>query len=87
MKVTKNNILVEEIKLEEKVRASGLIVPVTTNENDEKTRQVSVVQVADNITNINIGNTLVVNKYAGVRVKLHDKEYQVITESDVLIIL
>lgn len=88
MKVTKGNILVEEIKAEEKKTAGGIIIPVSVQEKeDSKTREVSVVQVGDSISDIVIGNRLIVNKYAGVKVKVHDRDYQIITENDVLIIM
>lgn len=88
MKVTRGNILIEEIKAEEKKTAGGLIIPVSVQEKeDSKTREVSVVQVGEGIDSIKIGNRLIINKYAGVKVKVHDRDYQVITENDVLIIM
>lgn len=88
MKVTRGNILIEEIKLEEKKTAGGIIIPVSIQEKeDSKTREVSVVQVGEGVEGIVMGNNLIINKYAGVKVKVHDRDYQVITQADVLIIM
>ena len=81
---------VAEVELNTK---SGIIMPETSKEKPQKGKVVAVGtgKLLDNGTRaameVKAGDEVIFNKYAGSEVKVDDKDYLVIRESDILAIL
>ena len=87
-----DRVVVEVAEVELKTK-SGIIMPETTKEKPQKGTVVAVGtgKLLDNGTRaameVKAGDSVIFNKYAGSEVKVDDKEYLVIRESDILAIL
>jgi len=88
-----DRLIIDAGKKEEKT-ASGLILPETASQ--ERPEQGTVIAVGpgrlDEKGNrvpmtVNVGNRIVFKKYSPDEVKVDDKEYLVISESDVLAVI
>lgn len=90
LKPTHDHIVVEPVNAQEAATASGIILPDTINK--EKPEQGKVVAVGPGKfengqlvpMSVKVGDVVVFKKYAPDEVKIADKEYLVITDSDVL---
>ena len=86
-----DRIIIEVAEVELKTK-SGIIMPETSKEKPQKGKVVAVGKgkVLDNGTRlepeVKVGDEVIFNKYAGNEIKIDDKEYLVIRESDVLAI-
>ncbi|MBO4401935.1 MAG: co-chaperone GroES [Selenomonadaceae bacterium] len=86
-----DRIIIEVAEVELKTK-SGIIMPETSKEKPQKGKVVAVGKgkVLDNGTRlepeVKVGDEVIFNKYAGSEIKIDDKEYLVIRESDVLAI-
>ena len=87
-----DRVVIEVAEVELKTK-SGIIMPETSKEKPQKGKVVAVGtgKVLDNGTRlapeVKVGDEILFNKYAGSEVKVDDKEYLVIRESDILAIL
>ncbi len=87
-----DRVVVEVAEVELKTK-SGIIMPETSKEKPQKGKVVAVGsgKLLDNgtraIMEVKAGDEVLFNKYAGSEVKVDDKEYLVIRESDILAIL
>ncbi len=73
--------------------ASGIVLPDTAKEKPQKGKVVAVGtgKLLDNgqraAMEVKAGDTVVFSKYSGSEVKVDDKEYLIVRESDILAIL
>jgi len=87
-----DRVVVEVAEVELKTK-SGIIMPETSKEKPQKGTIVAVGtgKLLDNgqraSMEVKTGDTVIFNKYAGSEVKVDDKDYLVIRESDILAIL
>lgn len=86
-----DRIIIEVAEVELKTK-SGIIVPETSKEKPQKGKVVAVGngKMLDNGTRVapevKVGDLVIFNKYAGSEIKVDDKDYLVIRESDILAI-
>ncbi len=81
---SQNRVVIETAKAEEKT-ASGIIIPDTAK---EKPLQGSVVSVSEEDEKgkkpkIKVGDRVFYGQYAGTEIKLEDKKYMIMRESDI----
>jgi chaperonin GroES len=92
LKPLADRLVVEPIEQEE-VTASGIYVPETAKEKPQEGKVVAVGpgrmdEDGDRIAmDVSEGDRVLYAKYAGTEVKLDDKKYLILKESDVLAIL
>ena len=86
-----DRIIIEVAEVELKTK-SGIIMPETSKEKPQKGKVVAVGsgKMLDNGTRVapevKVGDLVIFNKYAGSEIKVDDKDYLVIRESDILAI-
>ncbi len=86
-----DRIIIEVAEVELKTK-SGIIMPETSKEKPQKGKVVAVGsgKMLDNGTRVEpevkVGDLVIFNKYAGSEIKVDDKDYLVIRESDILAI-
>ena len=82
-----DRVVVEPAPAEEKT-ASGIIIPDTAK---EKPQQGTVVAVADkdkdNDIHVKPGDKVLYGKYAGTEITINDKDYLIMSQSDILAII
>ena len=87
-----DRVVIEVAEVELKTK-SGIIMPETSKEKPQKGKVVAVGtgKLLDNgtraVPEVEVGQDILFNKYAGSEVKVDDKEYLVIRESDILAII
>jgi chaperonin GroES len=86
-----DRIVLEAIEKEEKT-ASGIVLPDTAKEKPQEGRVVAVGsgrwENGQKIElEVKVGDRVIFSKYAGTEVKVDDKEYLILRESDVLAIV
>ena len=86
-----DRIVLEAIEKEEKT-ASGIVLPDTAKEKPQEGRVVAVGsgrwENGQKIElEVKVGDRVIFSKYAGTEVKVGDKEYLILRESDVLAIV
>ena len=86
MKAVGKYIVVDPIKEENKKTKGGLIL---TEKQREDIRYVlaKVKAVGQDVNGIQTKNNIYYDKFAGTKIEIEDEEYQVIKESDVVIVL
>jgi len=86
MKAVGKYIVVDPIKEENKKTKRGLIL---TEKQREDIRYVlaKVKAVGQDVNGIETKNNIYYDKFAGTKIEIEDEEYQVIKESDVVIVL
>jgi len=87
-----DRVLVEPIE-EKEVKKGGIIIPDSAK---EKPQEGKVVALGTGKTDDNgkkvpfevkVGDRVLVSKYGGTEVKLHDKEYKLLSSDDILAII
>ena len=82
-----DRVVVEPAPAEEKT-ASGIIIPDTAK---EKPQQGTVVAVADkdkdNDIRVKAGDKVLYGKYAGTEITIDDRDYLIMSQSDILAII
>lgn len=87
IKTVLNKIIVEPVEAETKT-ASGIIIPDSAQEKPQKGIVIATGSgKADEPMEIKAGDTVLYGKYAGTEVKIDEKNYMVMSQSDILIIL
>ncbi len=82
-----NKIIVEPVEAEVKT-ASGIIIPDSAQEKPQKGVVVAVGSgKTDEPMEVKVGDTVLYGKYGGTEVKIEDKEYMVMSQSEILVIL
>tara|TARA_R100000406_G_scaffold61485_1_gene42783 strand:- start:756 stop:1016 length:261 start_codon:yes stop_codon:yes gene_type:complete len=86
MKAVGKYIVVDPVKEENKKTKGGLIL---TEKQREDIRYVlaKVKAVGQDVNGIETKNNIYYDKFAGTKIEIEDEEYQVIKESDVVIVL
>jgi chaperonin GroES len=86
MKAVGKYIVIEPLKEDNKKTKGGLIL---TEKQREDIRYVlaKVKSVGTDVNGIKAGNEIYYDKFAGTKIEIKDEEYQVIKESDVVIVL
>jgi len=87
-----DRVIIEVAEVELKTK-SGIIMPETSKEKPQKGKVIAVGtgKMLDNgnraVPEVKEGDEVLFNKYAGSEVKVDEKDYLVIRESDILAIL
>ena len=87
-----NRIVVEAIDPEE-VTASGIVIPDTAKEKEQRGKVIACGKGKMNEQGkqvpmeVKAGDEVLYGKYAGTEIKIDDKEYLIISEEDVLAIV
>ncbi len=87
-----DRVLVEPVK-EDEVKKGGIIIPDTAKEKPQQGKVIALGtgKVDDNGKavpfNVKVGDLVLMPKYGGTEVKLDEKEYQVLSESDIIMVL
>ncbi|MDO4763141.1 MAG: co-chaperone GroES [Flavobacteriaceae bacterium] len=82
-----DRVLVEPVAAETKT-ASGIIIPDTAKEKPQEGVVVAIGEgKKDEPMTVKVGDKVLYGKYAGTELKLNNKEYLIVRESDLLGIL
>ncbi|VDH04615.1 co-chaperone GroES [Bergeyella zoohelcum] len=82
-----DRVLVEPVAAETKT-ASGIIIPDTAKEKPQEGVVVAIGEgKKDEPLTVKVGDKVLYGKYAGTELKLNNKEYLIVRESDLLGIL
>ena len=87
-----DRVVIEVAEVELKTK-SGIIMPETSKEKPQKGKVIAVGtgKLLDNgnraVSEVKVGDEIIFNKYAGSEVKVDEKEYLIIRESDILAVL
>ena len=82
-----DRVLVEPLEAETKT-ASGIIIPDTAKEKPQKGNIVAVGPgTKENPVTVKVGDSVLYGKYSGTELKLEDKNYLIMRESDILAIV
>ncbi len=82
-----DRVVVEPVEAEEKT-ASGIIIPDTAKEKPSQGVVVAVPDADDdNKLTVKVGDKVLYGKYAGTEISIDDKEYLIMSESDILAII
>ena len=84
--------VVVEPQKQEQVTASGIVLPEQAKEKPVQGKIIAVgrgkIENGKTIPlDVNVGDTVYYNKYAGTEVKIDGKEYLIMRESDILAVL
>ena len=78
-----DRIVLEQLEAEEKTK-SGIIL---VNDKKGKSPYYLVSAIGDDVVGIAIGDKVLINKYSGANVKLDEKEYIIIKQSDIVAVV
>ena len=87
-----DRIVIEVAEVERSTK-SGIVIPDTSKEKPQKGKVIAIGsgKLLDNgqraQSEVSVGDNVLFNKYAGTEVKIDDKDYLVIRESDILAVL
>jgi chaperonin GroES len=82
-----DRVLVKPLEAET-TTASGLIIPDSAKEKQQKGTVVAVGKGTKEITmTVKVGDTVLFGKYAGTELVLEDTEYLIMSEADILAIV
>ena len=82
-----DRVVVEPIEAEEKT-ASGIIIPDTAKEKPSQGTVIAVPDADDdNKLTVKVGDKVLYGKYAGTEITIDDKNYLIMSESDILAII
>jgi len=87
MKPINDRVVVQPAKAEEKT-SGGIIIPDTAKEKPQKGKVISVGPGKDgNLMTVKKGDTVLYGKYAGQELSHNGKDYLIMREDDILVIL
>ena len=87
MKPINDRVVVKAAKAEEKT-AGGIIIPDTVKEKPQKGEIVAVGPGKDGVKmTVKKGDTVLYGKYAGQEISYKGKEYLILREDDILVII
>jgi chaperonin GroES len=82
-----DRVLVEPMSAETST-ASGIIIPDTAKEKPQKGKVIAVGKgTKDDPVTLKIGDLVFYGKYGGTEIKIGDKEYLIMRESDVFAVI
>ncbi|MDR3259915.1 MAG: co-chaperone GroES [Fusobacteriaceae bacterium] len=79
-------VLIKPIKEEEKT-AGGIILPGASDKEKPNLGEVIAIGKGEKLEGIEVGNTIVYNKYSGTEIKSGDEKYIILNGEDVLAIV
>ncbi len=83
-----DRVVLKKIEAEEETTASGLILPDSAKEKPEYAEVVAVgpgIEGDDGVKMVvQVGDRVIVSKYAGTDVKIDDVEYSILRQDDIL---
>lgn len=88
-----DRVVVRRIEEQEEVQRGGIIIPDTAKERPQEGEVLAVGpgRILENGTRVpmevKVGDRVIFAKYAGTEVRLDDKEYLVMRESDILAVI
>ena len=88
-----DKVAVQYVKVEKEEKTeSGIVLPDTAKEDEKKPQQGDVVAIGNKVNeendiDLNVGDRVVFDKYAGSKVNLDDEEYVVLSIEDVLAVI
>ncbi len=87
MKPINDRVVIQPAKAEEKTEG-GIIIPDTAKEKPQKGEVVAVGPGKEgNLMNVSVGDTVLYGKYAGQELTYRGKDYLIMREDDILVIL
>ena len=87
LKPLADKVIVQQAEAETKT-ASGIIIPDSAKEKPQKGNVVAVgVGTKENPITVKVGDTVLYGKYSGTELKLENKDYLIMRESDILAIV
>ncbi|OAV45527.1 co-chaperone GroES [Lewinella sp. 4G2] len=87
MKPINDRVVVKAAPAEEKT-SGGIIIPDTAKEKPQRGEVVAVGPGKDgNAMTVSVGDTVLYGKYAGQEVTLEGKDYLIMREDDILVIV
>jgi chaperonin GroES len=91
LKPLADRVVVISIENEEVVKG-GIVLPTTAKEKPQMAEVISVgpggvVDGKEVVMYVKAGDKVICSKYAGTEVKLDDKEYMIVRQSDILAIV
>ncbi len=82
-----DRVVIEPVEAEAKT-ASGIIIPDTAKEKPSQGTIVAVPEANnDNNITVKVGDSVLYGKYAGTEITINDKNYLIMSESDILAIV
>ncbi len=82
-----DRVVVEPAPVEEKT-ASGIIIPDTAKEKPQKGTVMAIPKKdKDNDIHVKTGDKVLYGKYAGTEITINDKDYLIMSQSDILAII
>lgn len=86
-----DRVVIEVVEKEEKT-VSGIVLPDTAKEKPQEGKVIAVgsghlVEDERVPLEVKVGDTVIYSKYAGTEVKVANKEYLIVRESDILAIV
>ena len=82
-----DRVVIEPVEAEAKT-ASGIIIPDTAKEKPSMGMVVAVADATDdNKITVKVGDKVLYGKYAGTELAMDDKDYLIMSESDILAIV
>ena len=82
-----DRVVIEPVEAEEKT-ASGIIIPDTAKEKPSQGIVVAVPDATDdNKLTVKTGDKVLYGKYAGTEISIDNKDYLIMSESDILAIV
>ncbi len=82
-----DRVVIEPVEAEAKT-ASGIIIPDTAKEKPSMGMVVAVPDATDdNKITVKVGDKVLYGKYAGTEITMDDKDYLIMSESDILAIV
>ena len=86
-----DRVVIKMIEMEETTR-SGIVLPGTAKEKPQVAEIVAVgpgglVDGKEVVMYVKAGDKVICSKYAGTEVKLDDKEYMIVRQSDILAVV
>ena len=87
LKTVLNKVIVEPVEAETKT-ASGIIIPDSAKEKPQKGVVIATGKGKnDEPMEIKAGDTVLFGKYSGTEIHIDDKNYLVMNQSDILVVL
>ena len=80
-------VLVEPLSAEEKT-AGGIYIPDSAKEKPSKGRIIAIGKEEDESkSDLKEGDTVLYGKYAGTELKIDDKDYLILNQDDILLVM
>lgn len=80
IKPLKDKILIEFIQGKD-ITNSGIVI---AHKEEEKPQMAIVLEVGEKVKQLNKGDTIIISRYIGDKIKYDNKEYIILKEKDVL---